>query len=310
MRKKPERRHIDIPISDRGRLNNFYVTKENGKYQFYFPTFVDTMKNTTHEFIPQKNQTMWVYGYDELSDKRKHFRLFCNYLEVDNKEDAKAMKSALDQKSRNPKLFVASEKFFTYEDYIIIKIYKDEIECVFYEEGVEPTEKEAIKYIKDAYKHYHFKEDLDKLLELFKIGYTPETLVKVSLNGMNENRSKSVTNYTYGEILDNLHTAYDYFDSTKKTHKSYHEWLEERDRKKDIIFLTEKELKDKNIKKHAIQRALILDNADWIVQLIQEKYMTLPEAYGMLQKEAGGDYDFSHLNIEHLLEFGFEQEIH
>lgn len=59
----------------------------------------------------------------------------------------------------------------------------------------------------------------------------------------------------------------------------------------------------------AIKRALILDTGDWVVQLINAKYMTLEDAYRMLKQEAGGNYDFSHLRLEHFLKFGFEQEI-
>lgn len=277
------RKHIEIRRDDLKKMQPFYKLERAEGYEFIFPTYVDEVNQGK----------MYLYGYDELASKRYHVRLFGNNIICETKDEAKIfIKTLQDKMDVQEKLFYVSEDFFNYKDFIISGSEGKEIKIL-------TKDDDLYFYTKHAIQEYKYNDDVDRLIQLFKIGVEPKDLVHNALDILNRYRSKDVTQHHYGEVMDLIMSAYTYYEEGSQ--QTYLDW---RDTKEMIATGSEVldiDLASDEAYDRGIMRALVLDNGDWLRQIVDAGHREVVDVFQRLEEEAGGYYDFSHLHLDKFL---------
>ena len=154
------RNFIDIPKEQIKNLKKYYIFKNKDEWVIITPVYCNN--NETYRY--------WLYGYDELSDKRGHYRLFGAETKTSNKEEAKAIIKTLEDSLNIVNIGYVEEYFFNEDAKLkILKSEGNEVKIVTKDNISDDIIGKAVINVEI--------DELEEILELYELGLTLDIIV-------------------------------------------------------------------------------------------------------------------------------------
>lgn len=251
------RNFIEIPKEQIRDLKKYYIFKNKNEWIIIKPVYCGDIKKDINSWEYDKVSTngkiqSWLYGYDELSDKRGHYRLFGAETRTSNKDEAKSIIKVLEDSLNIVNIGYVEEYFFNGDAKLkILKSEGNEVKIVTKDNISDDIIGKAVINVEI--------DELEEILELYELGLTPDMMVDGALRELNKTRTKNLSPLTVDDIMENLCLTYDYFLSDRSM-----DWYDFKNSAYSVSVLDGADFSSEEFLDRAIKRLLILSNADWV----------------------------------------------
>ena len=251
------RNFIEIPKEQIRDLKKYYIFKNKNEWIIIKPVYCGDIKKDINSWEYDKVSTngkiqSWLYGYDELSDKRGHYRLFGAETRTSNKDEAKSIIKVLEDSLNIGNIGYVEEYFFNGDAKLkILKSEGNEVKIVTKDNISDDIIGKAVINVEI--------DELEEILELYELGLTPDMMVDGALRELNKTRTKNLSPLTVDDIMENLCLTYDYFLSDRSM-----DWYDFKNSAYSVSVLDGADFSSEEFLDRAIKRLLILSNADWV----------------------------------------------